>query len=69
VSLIKLTKKGLIKMLYIIMTEDGLDQVVETKELASKEVKELRAMDIGKVWIKQVNSWLELDQFEAKLNS
>lgn len=68
-SLIKLTKKGLIKMLYIIMTEDGLDQVVETKELASKEVKELRAMDIGKVWIKQVNSWLELDQFEAKLNS
>lgn len=56
-------------MLYIIMTEDGLDQVVETKELASKEVKELRAMDIGKVWIKKVNSWLELDQFEAKLNS
>ena len=56
-------------MLYIIMTEDGLDQVVETKDLANKEVKNLRAMDIGRVWIKKVNSWIEVDQFEAKLNS
>ena len=29
---------------YALFTEDGLDQLVETKELANREAKDLRAM-------------------------
>jgi len=55
--------------LYAIMTEDGLDQVCESIIDLKREVKELKAMDIGKVWYKTFNSWEQVDNFECKLQS
>ena len=55
-------------MLYAILTEDGLDQVVETKEQATKEVKYLKEI-IGNVRVKKFHTWEALDAFEEKLNS
>ena len=56
-------------MLYAILTEDGLDQVVETKEQATKEVKYLREIARCKVRVKKFDTWEALDAFEEKLNS
>ena len=49
------------------MTEDGLDQVVETKEQADKEVKYLKEIAGCKVRVKKFNTWEALHAFEEKL--
>jgi hypothetical protein len=56
-------------MLYAILTEDGLDQVVETKEQLDKEVKYLKEIARCKVRVKKFNTWEAFDAFEEKLNS
>ena len=33
--------------MYAIFTDDGLDQIVETRSLANREAKDLRAMGIA----------------------
>lgn len=54
--------------IYVIMTLDGIDQIVNDKTIATREVKDLRAMDIGKVWIKTFSSWEAADNFETNFN-
>ena len=56
-------------MLYAILTEDGLDQVVETKEQLDKEVKYLKEIARCKVRVKKFNTWEAVTAFEEKLNS
>jgi len=61
--------KGIFNMLYVILTEYGIDQVVETKEQLDKEVKYLKEVARCKVRVKKFNTWEAVTAFEEKLNS
>ena len=55
---------GDMQMLYAIITQDGLDQVCETKATANAEVFDLRRMG-HKVEVKKFSNWQAFDKWEA----
>ena len=52
--------------MFAIFTDDGLDQVVETKALANREAKDLRAMGC-KVRIVEGADESAFDELDAKI--
>jgi len=57
-------------MVFVLVTGEGLarevDQIVETKAIANREAKDLRAMGCI-VTIKAFPSWEEAEAYEAKI--
>lgn len=53
-------------MVYVIITEDGIDQIVEGKAQCNKEVMDLRAMGCT-VKVKAFATWKEAEAFEDKM--
>ena len=44
-------------MIFVILTADGADWIVDDKALANRHVFELRAMGVGKVEVKKFPTW------------
>lgn len=53
-------------MLYIILVDGDIDQVCETEATAKREVRDLKKMDCGKVTVKKVATWEEVNAFESR---
>jgi hypothetical protein len=54
--------------IYALLTEDGLDQFVETKEQMEKEKSWLKLHGYT-VKVKAFDNWKDAEAFEDKLNS
>lgn len=50
-----------LNMPYIVITEDGVDQVVDTKKEAEAEKRDLKAMGFS-VQIRHCKTWAEVDE-------
>lgn len=59
--------KGIVVMpVYMLITEDGCDQIVETKAIANREAHDLHAMGCT-VRVKEFPGWTEAEAYEDKL--
>ena len=55
-------------MLYMLITDDGIDQICETKATANKEKRDLVKMGCN-VKIKQFETWEAANAYEDKYNA
>ena len=54
-------------MIYVIIADDTIDQICETKQIANKEKRDLQDMGCV-VKIKPFNTWAEAEAFEDNFN-